>query len=176
MQLGELADFLFRLVEIADVYWRNAGVAGELDVGKRVADHEGVCEVDGGEVVLRLQGHPDGGFAAGAVVGGEVRADVDAVEAAVVGAEVRLHPVVYAADVFVGAELLADALLVGDQDEVREVRAQQLQRLDDASLEDELRVEVKHVASDDLFVDDAVAVQEKSVVVVQEGEFWVMSY
>ena len=78
MVRGNFADeFVFSGVFRTHVHGDDARVYGELHIGEAVAHHDGVGEVDVGEVGLGLQRHPDLGLTASAMLASKVRAAID---------------------------------------------------------------------------------------------------
>ena len=141
----------------ADVYGGDSSIYGELHVGEAIADHDGVGEVNVGEIGFGLQRHPDFGFATTAVLVGVVRTTIDRIQRSQVLLEGDAHPAVNLIDILHFANALLHALLVGHHDDVLELRSQPLHSGEHAVDEDEL-LRLAHVSAHDLHIDDAVTV------------------
>ncbi len=97
MEWSDFLDFFeFRVTDGADVDGTDARILGELHVGKRISDHNGVGKINIRKVPLRLESHAWLGFAAVAASGREVGTAVDAVEGDVASSKLLLHPFVHA--------------------------------------------------------------------------------
>ena len=132
-----------------------------------IASHHGVRAVDVGEIRESLFCHAGKGLAARALVGCEVRAAVDPVDGTILAAQFLLHLLVYTVDVGHRAKPFAHALLIGNQQDTAKIPAQRTQSLKDTLFETEI-VEIHHIATHNLLVDDSVAVQKKSRMLLQK--------
>lgn len=147
----------FGVADGTNVNGQNPSILRELHIGERVANHNGVREVNVGEVFLGLKGHSNLGFAAGAVLRCQVRAAINGIHRGVLREQAHLHEAVHRINLCLCADFLANALLVGNENNVFETGPQQLHRIKEQILENKL-VNRFHISADNLLVDHTVSI------------------
>lgn len=96
VQWGDLLDFFkFGVADGADVDGTDTRILGELDVSQGVSNHNGVGEINIGEVPLCLESHARLGFAAVTTLRGKVGATVNLVKSNITSDQLLLHPIVH---------------------------------------------------------------------------------
>jgi len=152
----------FGVADGTNVNGQNPSILRELHIGERVADHNGVTEVNIGEVIFCLQRHSYLGFAAGAVLRCQVRAAINGIHRGVLREQAHLHVAVHRIHLGLRADFLADALLVGHQDNVLEQRAQHFHGIQKMVHKHKLFHRL-HITAHNLHIHDAVPVKKKGI-------------
>ena len=137
-------------------------VLGELHVREAVADHHGIGKIDVGKVVFCLQCHSDLGFAAATVFTRQMGATIDSIHGRVLVEQAHLHVAVHGIHLGLRANLLANALLVGNQHNMLELWTQQLHCLQKMVYKHKL-IHGFDISAHNLHVHHAVPIQKQGI-------------